>query len=112
MQQMHLRDISLVKVVKRRSWSNAFKCFCTVRIDSNRLMVEKRYGAYYPQSYIQYGEGLPAVHYLPAIRGGIMQSHRTLVSALIRGATREGIKPGKGRIFRYSMACWRILWRR
>ena len=33
-----------------------------------------------------------SVHYLPAIRGGIMQSHRTLVGALIRGATRGGIK--------------------
>ena len=35
---------------------------------------------------------LSSVHYLPAIRGGIMQSHRTLVGALIRGATRGGIK--------------------
>ena len=31
------------------------------------------------------------VHYLPAVRGGIMQSYRTLVSALIKGATRIGI---------------------
>ena len=37
-------------------------------------------------------ESPASVHYLPAIRGGIMQSHRTLVGALIRGATRGGIK--------------------
>ena len=31
------------------------------------------------------------VHYLPAVRGGIMQSHRTLVSALVKGASRISI---------------------
>lgn len=30
-------------------------------------------------------------HYLPAIRGGIMQSHRTLVSALIQRAPMDGL---------------------
>ena len=31
------------------------------------------------------------VHYLPAVRGGVMQSHRTLVSALVKGASKIGI---------------------
>lgn len=31
-------------------------------------------------------------HYLPAIRGGIMQSHRTLVSALIQNAPMAGLR--------------------
>ena len=33
-----------------------------------------------------------ASHYLPAVRGGIMQSHRTLVSALIGLAPRAGLR--------------------
>ena len=60
------------------------------------------YGVHRPTTVENYRPYLPnrpysmndasSVHYLPAIRGGIMQSHRTLVGALIRGATRGGIK--------------------
>ena len=36
-------------------------------------------------------DGMEQTHYLPAIRGGIMQSHRTLVSALIDRAPMAGL---------------------
>ncbi len=36
-------------------------------------------------------DGMKQTHYLPAIRGGIMQSHRTLVSALIDRAPMAGL---------------------
>ena len=93
-QQMHLQDISLV--LSNEIVEQCVQVLLYGAHRPNRLMT-KRYGAYYPHR-IYDGEGLPAVHYLPAIRGGIMQSHRTLVSALIRGATREGIKPARGNI--------------
>ena len=57
----------------------------------NRLITE-RYRSYPHRPYYGDEEKSSSVHYLPAIRGGIMQSHRTLVSALIRRATRGGIK--------------------
>ena len=42
---------------------------------------------------VLYGDRVPRTsHYLPAIRGGIMQSHRTLASAVIRRASRVGIE--------------------
>lgn len=37
------------------------------------------------------GEATTIPYYLPAVRGGIIQSHRTLVSALIKRASRAGL---------------------
>ena len=37
------------------------------------------------------GEATTIPHYLPAVRGGIIQSHRTLVSALIKRASQAGL---------------------
>ena len=57
----------------------------------DRLMTKHDLPYFFGQSFHDV-ESPASVHYLPAIRGGIMQSHRTLVGALIRGATRGGIK--------------------
>ncbi len=45
----------------------------------------------FASSLIENGGRFNQSHYLPAIRGGIMQSHRTLVSALIERAPMAGL---------------------
>ena len=66
--------------------------------DADRLMRPYEYykmlGEIWQQFLkVLYGDRVPRTsHYLPAIRGGIMQSHRTLASAVIRRASRVGIE--------------------
>ena len=88
-----MQRIRLRRILSRLSSALVGQCVQVLLYGAyrpNRPMVEN-HRTYLPNRPYSM-KGASSVHYLPAIRGGIMQSHRTLVGALIRGATRGGIK--------------------
>ena len=61
-------------------------------IEQSERVVSKLFSQLFSQFHVALsGEATAIPYYLPAVRGGIIQSHRTLVSTLIKRASRAGL---------------------